>query len=103
MVDFIIQSEKQDNGLFGMPLQCKYLDKGPSEENELLFSAICIGIAEKYRDETFIIQLSSDTGFFVKLCKSAYKRVIYKEYELHGNTLRWLGSEPRDFKSLGRN
>lgn len=43
-----ISTVKQDNGLWGMPLQCRKMDKmiiTLSEENWLKHSALCIGLA----------------------------------------------------------
>lgn len=89
-----ISAEKQDNGLWGMPLQCYKMDKMPmntSEENWLMHSAICIGISETYRDEKFEIFWSDENGFFVKLTKSGMKRIKYCDYKLEGNVLTWVG------------
>ncbi len=89
-----ISSKKQDNGLWGMPLQCYKMDKMPmntSEDNWLKHSAICIGIAEAYKDETFEIFWSDENGFFVKLSESGMKKIKYDDYKLEDNVLTWVG------------
>ena len=91
---FEIQSKKQDNGLWGMPLQCVKMDgisMNTSEENRLKHSAICMAIAEKYKDETFEVLMTDEEGFFVKLSKSGLWDVEYDDYKLEGNILTWVG------------
>jgi len=91
---FEIQSKKQDNGLWGMPLQCVKMDgisMNTSEENWLKHSAICMAIAEKYKDETFEVLMTDEKGFFVKLSKSGLWDVEYDDYKLEGNVLTWVG------------
>ena len=91
---FEIQSKKQDNGLWGMPLQCVKMDgisMNTSEENRLKHSAICMAIAEKYKDETFEVLMTDEKGFFVKLSKSGLWDVEYDDYKLEGNILTWVG------------
>ena len=44
----LIKSEKLENGLYGMPLNCVKMDRIPDRRNEVLHSAILIGIAETY-------------------------------------------------------
>lgn len=89
-----IKTKKQDNGLYGIPLQCSRIDRMPlnfGEDILLKHSAICIGIAEAYRDETFEIFWSDENGFFVKLNNSGFKRIRYKDYKLDDNILSWVG------------
>lgn len=91
-----ILNERQDNGLWGMPLQCYKADSyvmGLSEENWLKHSALCMGIAEAYKDETFEIFFSNIDGFYVKLSESGMKRINYTDYELNGNILTWIGKQ----------
>ena len=66
-------------------------DRNTSAENWLKHSAICIGIAEAYRDETFEIFWSDENGFFVKLSKSGMKKIRYTDYKLEDNVLTWVG------------
>ena len=89
-----ISSKKQDNGLWGMPLQCVKMDGIPmntSKENWLKHSAICIGIAEAYRDETFELFWTDEKGFSVRLSKSGMKTIRYDDYKLEDNVLTWVG------------
>ena len=91
---WVISSKKQDNGLWGMPLQCVKMDgisMNTSEENWLKHSAICMAIAEKYKDETFEVLMTDEKGFFVKLSKSGLWDVEYDDYKLEGNILTWVG------------
>lgn len=78
-----------------MPMQCVKMDKmamNTSENNWLKHSALCIGIGEVYRDETFEIFWSDENGFFVKLSKSGIKKLQYDNYKLESNVLTWVGS-----------
>lgn len=89
-----IVSPKQKNGLWGMPLQCVKMDKmvmNLSDKNWLKHSALCIGIAEAYKEETFEIFWSDENGFFVKLSKSEMKKIKYEDYDLNDNVLTWVG------------
>jgi len=89
-----IQSKKQDNGLWGTPAQCIKIDEvfmGISEENRLKHSAICMAIAENYRDETFELFWTDEKGFSVRLSKSGMKIIRYDDYKLEGNILIWVG------------
>ena len=91
---FEIQSKKQDNGLWGTPAQCIKIDEvfmGISEENWLKHSAICMAIAESYKDETFELFWTDEKGFCVKLSKSGMKTIRYDDYKLEGNILTWVG------------
>lgn len=78
-----------------MPLQCIRMDGIPintDEENWLKHSAICIGIAETYKDETFELFWINEKGFFVKLSKSGFKKITYSNYKLDNNVLTWIGN-----------
>ena len=88
---YTIKSEKQDNGLWGMPIQCEKIDAMPilSDGNEIKRSAIIIGIAECYPDETFEIFYSKNDRFIVKLSKSGMKKIVLDDYKLVGDTLVW--------------
>ena len=91
-LEFKIKAPRQDNGLFGMPLQCTSLDvpRGEiMEKYEELFSAICNGIAEKFPEETFQVMFWTDDSFMVKLSKSGYRKIWLDYYRLEGNTLIW--------------
>ncbi len=72
-----------------MPLQCRYIDKLilRSEQDEIKASAIVMGIAIAYPDETFEIWLASEKQFFVKLSQSGWKNIKLDNYILNGNVL----------------
>jgi len=103
-----IKSKKQENGLWGMPMQCRSLDRAVYVSDELwkLNSAILIGIAEVYPDYTFEVWGSSEKGFMITLrgdgrnvilkgcgnhsdLKSDKKSfsIKYENYKLKGNKL----------------
>jgi hypothetical protein len=86
-----IKSPKQENGLWGMPLQCNRLDRIPISdfETQLKHSAICIGVAEKYPKETFEIFWTTEAGFFIKLSESGFRKITYENYTVDGNILYW--------------
>lgn len=90
--EWVIQSNKQDNGLYGMPFSCYKLDGMPilsNEDEEVLRSAIIISIAEAYPDDTFEIFWSTTEGFFVKLNNNGFKKIRFSDYTLENNILRW--------------
>lgn len=91
-VHWEITTKKQENGLFGMPLQCVKIDKifYTSEENLIKHSAICIGIAEAYPTENFEIFWSDESGFYIKLSESGMKRIRYENYKIEGNSIIWV-------------
>ena len=84
-----IKSKKQDNGLFGMPLQCTAIDRLPGKENEVIHSALCIAIAETHPNETFEICLSNEFGFIIQFNDGGMKRLKYSDYELTDDVLTW--------------
>lgn len=87
----VIKSSKQENGLWGMPLNCIYIDRMiyTTDENWLKHSAFCIGIAETYPNERFKIYFTTEKGFCVKLSSSGWKGLRYDDYELKDNVLMW--------------
>jgi len=93
---FTIKSPRQENGLWGVPIQLRSWDNPYicGEHNEVLQSAIIIGIAEAYPDETFSIWHSTEKGFKVSLNESGWKSISYEDYELSGDTLIWVGFTP---------
>ena len=86
-----IKSERQPNGLWGIPLKCYKIDSVPirDEELHLKFSAICMAIAETHPDEQFEVFWSDNTGFYVKMSESGFKRIVYENYTLIENKLFW--------------
>jgi hypothetical protein len=91
-----IKSKKQDNGIWGMPMNCYSIDRLVlNTENELLYSAIIIAIDEKenkkfkltyYDVNSFLMSIddyNSTKMFFIKLDK----------YEVIDNTLYEFDNE----------
>jgi hypothetical protein len=84
-----IQTDRDENGLWGLPLSLRKIDKMVKldDETTLLFSAICISLMEKFNGERFEIFWNSSSGFFVKFINSGYYNIRYSDYKLDGNVL----------------
>jgi hypothetical protein len=93
-----IKSEKQDNGLWGTPMNCYFMNSmSPIFDNRkhLLFSAILIAFAEEYNECSFRLDMMSDDGFLISINESLYNKkykqnsfyIKYKDYEVNGNIL----------------
>jgi len=82
-----ISSNKQENGLWGIPLRCSEIDYVPflDKRKLLIFSASLVAVAEYYNDY-FKIFNSTDESFLIKIGKSTFK-VIYEKYEVEDNIL----------------
>lgn len=89
MTTIKIIQEKQENGLWGTPLNCKSINilQYPFK-NELKFSAIIVALSEKYLNHNLEIYQVDDDGFFVTLHFSFmdnFKRtyhIKFKDYEI---------------------
>ena len=83
-----IEAEKQDNGIWGSPLNLVesdfYIMK--SEKNYLIHSAICVAISELHKKE-FRISMSDENGFVVWIRHFGACSVKYSKYEVFGDTL----------------
>lgn len=83
-----IKSEKQDNGIWGTPLNCTYMSNVPpihDSRKYLLFSAILIAFAEQYIDATFRLDIMTDSGFALYITdsiKNYNKNNFYMEFFL---------------------
>jgi hypothetical protein len=94
-----ISRKKQENGLWGMPLNCFRMENDRiSSKNEVLHSAIVAAVNEKY-NRSFEIFMMSDTGFAIQVYTngvydnensqifyfkySDYEIIDYKLYEFH--------------------
>lgn len=95
----VIRSEKQDNGLWGMPLRVVAIDRivlDLTPVNELLRSAIIMGLAEHYPNHSIDIRFSDENGFIAFL-KDYYGlgeepkcfNCKYENYRLEDNTLHY--------------
>lgn len=88
MICWEIKTEKQKNGLWGLPLTLIETDVVPlDDKTNLLRSAIIISLMEKFGNEKFRIFFSNTTGFFVKFTHSGYFNIRYEDYILDGCTL----------------
>lgn len=92
-----ILQKKQENGLWGMPLNCFKMENVmiPSE-HEVLNSALVAAVNEKY-NTSFEIFMMSDTGFFIQTyTTTAYPEktemfyLRYSDYEIIDNTLYYF-------------
>lgn len=88
-----IKSKKQENELWGMPLNCFKIDKWYFNNNELLLSALLIAIDEKF-NRKFEIFDSTDKGFIINLLTRDYNNTTsrmfgfkYSNYEVIDNKL----------------
>jgi len=89
-----IKQKKQDNGLWGMPINCKSIDDVVFH-NELLHSAIIIAFDEKY-NKPFKISLTSHKGFFFEVFSdnlNTMYQIIYDNYEIDNNKLYFFNSK----------
>lgn len=79
-----IKSEKQNNGLWGMPLSCYKIDRFVllDDRKWLLRSAIIIAFAEKHKC-SFNIYGSTDKGFII----NSVFWISYHKYEVVDNLL----------------
>lgn len=102
MINYIIKSEKQFNGLYGTPLNCVHIDKPIFFKNkklEKLHSAIVCAIGEHFNPKTFEIYFSTENGFCVRLNNGKWNGIIYKNYKLENNKLIYKN----DFRNTTRN
>ena len=77
-----LKTERQDNGLWGMPMKLKRIDGNilfKDEEKERLFSAIIMAFAETHNDENFWMEMITDAFF------------IHTESKTYGYGLRFFG------------
>lgn len=89
-----IKSKKQDNGLWGTPLNCIVIDKIPLLDSHklLIFSAILIAFDEKY-NINFRIHFSTDNSFVIMTYGNGNFSMRYENYEVLGNTLYEFDNE----------
>lgn len=81
-----IKQEKQDNGLWGTPLNCYAIDSVPIDNRKIMiFSAVIVAVNEHYK-KPFKITCSDDEGFKIEINVSIY-RIWYDKYEVIDDTL----------------
>jgi hypothetical protein len=83
-----INSKKQDNGLWGMPKNCYYMDKyiQLNEKNELIRSASIIAMTEKF-NLSFSIFMSNEYSFYIKFDDYLPFVITYSKYEVVNDIL----------------
>lgn len=85
-----IAAAVQENGVYGMPLNCVSMDNIPPEttdENWKKHSAICAAIGQKYPSQLFEILFTNKHGFVVKLRRDGIRIIDYSNFRLIGNVL----------------
>jgi hypothetical protein len=93
-----IKQEKQDNGLWGTPFNCKYIKDIPIDNRKMIiFSAAIAAINEKF-NRPFSIVYSNDYGFKFRIGDTNdsfgnYYSIMYHKYEVVDNILYEFESE----------
>jgi len=89
-----IQTPKQDNGVWGIPLSCRRIDKAipMSDENHLKHSAFLIAVSEIHKQD-FEVCLSNKNGFAIRLYGDGDKKYIgfiYEHYKIEDSKIIYL-------------
>jgi hypothetical protein len=92
---FEIKAEPQENGLWGIPMALKRLDRIIWGIDQKLFSAILVAIAEAHNHVSFEQYLANDKGFAVKIHGVGWRYIRYEQYRLEGKTLIWTPPESK--------
>ena len=88
-----IKSDKQDNGLWGMPLYLKHIDGNmifKDSRKAELFSAILMSFAECQK-QNFSLDIKTDNLFILKTHKSYFYEL--DDFGLIGNTIYYLPTD----------
>ena len=92
-----INSEKQENGLWGMPLRVTEIKNngGINEKNQLLLSAIIIKFAEHYPDSYFSLDIRENQLFVKRESNGNSKNhmIHLDDYEVIDNTLYYIPND----------
>ena len=104
-----IKQNKQDNGLWGTPLNCYYISRIPSIDNRkcLIHSAWLAAINQVY-NRKFKVYYSNDEGILIKIDIEFYGTLQrgedltlnYSNYEVLDNTLYEFDNEKEHNKFL---
>lgn len=87
-----IKQEKQENGLWGTPFGCYYIESVPMNDRKMIiFSAIIAAFDEHYK-KPFKIIFSDENGFKIRTNDtnnsfSEIYKLIYQNYEVIDDTL----------------
>lgn len=75
---FKIESEKQDNGIWGTPINCVFIDRyiPLDEKTMLLESAIVVAVAEYFK-RNFEIRNSNKDGFGIWFDNKNHKALLW--------------------------
>ena len=88
-----IKQKKQDNGIWGIPYNCYYIDYIPvhDERKMIIFSAI-IAAFNDYHNRKFKINFSGSSSFTIRTGDTdnsfgEYYKLYYENYEVIDDTL----------------
>ena len=86
---WVIKSPKQENGLWGMPMDCVKIDKEffLHSENELKRSAFLIAFSESHLFCRSFEVIWSDSNGFSIIANGKFYKLNYADYELKENIL----------------
>lgn len=87
--NYTIKSEKQENGLWGIPISCMKFGS-LSRQNSLKKSAILAAISELYPGQTFEVLYESEEKLLIKLSNGEWKSIKYNDYEVENNKILWI-------------
>lgn len=86
MKSHIIKSPRQDNGIWGTPLNLFKIENNYWDKDELLHSAIIISFSEVFPNNKFQICWQNKDGFFVKfeeeIKNKKFFNIKYNMYKL---------------------
>jgi hypothetical protein len=89
-----IKQQKQDNGLWGTPYNCHYIESSPWFDNRkmIIFSAAVAAVNEKFNSPFSIIYCDQE-GFRIRTQNGNLYRVCYDEYEVVDDTIYKFDNE----------
>jgi len=85
-----ISQEKQENGLWGTPMNCIGIDRlAPFDKRKELLQSAAIVMVDQIHNCNFKIINSTDNGFFIQIYKERdlLRTFVYSRYEIVDNTL----------------
>lgn len=94
-----IKSDKQENGIYGMPINVKqYVAKYQQKDNELLRSAIIMAISEEEYRESWLDVTETENGLIIralryKISATKFYGIDYINYSLVDNVLTYRDGE----------
>jgi hypothetical protein len=90
-----IKSKKQDNGIWGMPLNCYGIEGSLWMNDEILISAIIMAVDEKY-NKNFKLTFYKNNNFLISVKFSQGEEMFFiklEKYEIINNTLYEFDNE----------